>query len=118
TLCSATHCVSDRLLHSTAERNSLFKLLSNALCCKLSVKLGCLNFNNIDCNGLVEHSLALRLELLNFRAALTDNKTGLCTVNADSYSFAVTLNFNLLDTEVVKLSLQSFTEVVVLNECS
>ena len=96
-LCAELHCSADSLFKSAAERNSSFKLTCDILCYKLRIKVGLLDFYDIDENVFVstEFCFAYILELLDLSTALTDNHTGLSAVNVDADSLGISFDFDL-----------------------
>mgnify|MGYP003288702047 CR=1 FL=1 len=106
TLCAKSHCVSDRHLHCTAEGRSLLELSTYILSNELCVEVGLSYLNNVEGNGHTNHLLKLCLVLFDLNAALTDNHTGLCAVNVDSYLGGVSLDFDLGNACSLQLLLQ------------
>ena len=117
TSCAKSHSASDGLLESTAEGNSSFKLRSDVLSDELSVKVGLLNFNDVERNLFAaELALAELLELLYLSAALAYNHAGLCAENVDVDSLGIALDLDLGHACRSKELKEEFTQLVILNE--
>ena len=101
----------------STEGNSSLELRSDTLCDELCVEVGVLDFDDIDCDGLLELLLTLSAELLDLRAALTDDHTGFRAVDVNTDLLAVSLDFDLGNTCCCELLLQITAEVIVLNQC-
>ena len=117
TSCAKSHSASDGLLESTAEGNSSFKLRSDVLSDELSVKVGLLNFNDVERNLFAaELALAELLELLYLSAALAYNHAGLCAENVDVDSLGIALDLDLGHACRSKELKEEFTQLVIFNE--
>ena len=113
TLCAKTHGSADCLLHSTAERDSVFKLRSDALCNQLCVDVGILDLNNIDNNRATDHCFKLGAKLFDLDTAAADNHTGLCAVDEYANAHSITLDFELGSTCCLELLLEVLSDLVV-----
>ena len=114
-LCSAAHYAAHSLLHRSAERRSLFKLLSDGFGDEHRVHVGALYFENVDVNGACLDNLAkLLLELLDACALGADKHTGLGGVNVNHYLVLSALDSDLGDAEGVILLLDVLANLVVL----
>ena len=93
------HGGADGLLDRTTEGDSLFQLLRDLLGHELSVQVGLLDLDDVDEDGFVaaQHLLAGGLDLLDLRAAFTDDHTGLGAVDVDADPLGVALDLDLGD---------------------
>ena len=83
---------------------------------ELSVEVGASYLDDVDRNRLLDDLLDLESELLDLRAALTDDGAGLCAVDEDSYLLAVALDLDLRNAGCLELLFEILSEIVVGNE--
>ena len=94
--------------HRTAESNAAFQLLSNTVCYELSIKLRFSDFQNVQLDFGIGHSLNLSSQILNILAFFTNYNTRSCRVNCNSGFFGRAFNNNLADPGLSQFLFQEF----------
>ncbi|CDE04295.1 folylpolyglutamate synthase [Anaerotruncus sp. CAG:390] len=118
-----SHRVADRHLHSTAERDTAFKLTGNVLCNELGVEVGAADLNNVEGHRdllaalvLADDLFNLRLEDFDILTAATDHKTRLCAVDINFDFVLIAFDLDLRDARLLEFALEELTDLVVGHE--
>ena len=104
------------LLHSAAEGDALFQLLSDVLSNQLCVQVRAADLNDVQIHGLAQTSFHVLAQIFDLSASLTDDNTGAGAVDVDLDLAIGTLDLDLSNTSCVQLVLQILTDVVIFDD--
>ena len=91
------HGAHDRLLHGAAERDTLFELVDDILADETRVEFGMLDLDDVDLNVFLGQVLEVLANIFDADAALSDNDTGLRSVNDHARLIGTTLDLHFGD---------------------
>ncbi len=100
--CAHTHCSLYRLLHRAAEGYTALKLTRYTFGDKLRVEVGGLYLEYVDRYRLADHALERDLQLVDLRAAASDNHTGFRAVDEHAHALRVAFYFDFRNARVLQ----------------
>ena len=113
TLCAQTHCTADRLLHCTAEGDTVLQIQCDLFSNQLCIHIRLLDFYDVDINLLVQHLFQLCTQFFDLCAATADYDTRLSAVDVDSNLVCETLDLNSRNACCIQVLLDELTNVII-----
>ena len=113
-----THCVLHGTLHSAAEHNTFFELLSDAVGDELSIEVRTADLFDIDVDGNAHQFLEFGLQNFNVFTFLTDHNARTSGENCDASVLSGTLDKNTTYRGVLELFAQVIANFEVFSQCA
>ncbi len=105
------HRAADGLLHRAAESDAALELLSNVLSDERGVHIRLLDLSDVDVDALLRVALEACLDLLDARAAATDDHARLCRVDRELEAVLAALRLDPRNTGCLQAALQIITDL-------